>query len=61
MKTYKIKADKGEDGKRRLCINGLITSVELHAIKRKMEKKHLTVDKLPVKKWVEIDLFDYDF
>ncbi len=61
MQTFKIRAYKGEDGKKSLCINGFVTSKELNAIKRKMEKMRLTVDKLPIKKWVEITLFDYDF
>ena len=38
MQTFKIKAYKGKDGKKALCIDGFVTSRELNAIKRKMEK-----------------------
>lgn len=42
MQTFKIKATKNEGGKKLLCISGAITSKELNAIKRKMEKMRLT-------------------
>jgi hypothetical protein len=61
MQVFKIKAYKGKDGKKALCINGIVTSAELNAIKRKMKQMRLTVDNLPVEKWVEIALFKYDF
>lgn len=61
MKVFKIKAHKGESGEKCLCIAGFVDGKELNAIKRKMGRLGITVDSLPVKKWVELALFDYDF
>lgn len=60
MRVFNIYATKDGHGKKHLTIKGFVTSKELNAIKEKMKKMNLTVEKLPIRKSVEICLFDCD-
>lgn len=61
MKTFKIKAYINDSGTKALAVMGFVLGKDLNAIERKMKKTGLTVDKLPVKRYTEITLFDYDY
>lgn len=62
MRVFQVKATKGENGKKCLTIKGFVTGIDLNAIKKKLAKMgYPTEDKLPIRKWVEVALFDWDY